>query len=203
MRSRRNARQTGDNPEMASAVSHAVVALGLATCFYKPAIPKRVWVAGAICSMFPDVDVVGFHFGVQYGDVWGHRGFTHSLVFAALLGGAVVALFFRRGVTGLAPLPLFAYLFLATVSHGVLDAMTNGGLGVAFLSPFDNTRFFLPWRPIRVSPIVVGRFLSLRGYAVLKNELLWIWLPTGIFSVLVLLLRRPRTNANPHGAEVH
>jgi inner membrane protein len=188
---------------MASAVSHAVVALGLATCFYKPSVPKRVWVAGAVCSMLPDIDVIGFHFGVQYGDFWGHRGFTHSLVFAALLTGVVVALFFRRGVRGLARLPLSVYFFLATASHGVLDAMTNGGLGVAFFSPFNNTRYFLPWRPIRVSPIAVGRFLSPRGYAVLKNELLWIWLPTAVFGVLVWLLRRHGTNVGQRGAEVH
>lgn len=33
--------------------------------------------------------------------------------------------------------------------------LTDGGLGVAFFSPFDNKRYFLPWRPIRVSPISV------------------------------------------------
>jgi hypothetical protein len=35
-------------------------------------------------------------------------------------------------------------LFLATAGHGLLDAMTNGGLGLAFFSPFDNHRYFLP-----------------------------------------------------------
>jgi inner membrane protein len=55
---------------------------------------------------------------------------------------------------------LFTYLFLATASHGVLDAMTDGGLGVAFFSPFDNRRYFLPWRPIVVSPISIARFFS-------------------------------------------
>jgi inner membrane protein len=83
------------------------------------------------------------------------------------------------------------YLFLATASHGVLDAMTNGGLGVAFFSPFDDRRFFLLWRPIRVSPIAFGRFFSLQGYLILKNELLWIWFPAGLFAVLVWLIRRP------------
>jgi len=40
--------------------------------------------------------------------------------------------------------------------------MTKGGLGVAFFSPFDNSRYFLPWRPIRVSPIAIHRFFSAR-----------------------------------------
>ena len=43
-------------------------------------------------------------------------------------------------------------------SHGVLDALTDGGPGVAFLAPFDDTRYFFPWRPIRVSPLWRGFF---------------------------------------------
>ena len=177
---------------MASAFSHAVAALSLGTCFYRPGVPKSVWVAGAICSVIPDLDVIGFRFGVQYGDFWGHRGFTHSLLFAALIAIAVVAVFFRPGAGGLNRFSLMAYLFLATASHGVLDAMTNGGLGVAFFSPFDNHRYFLPWRPIRVSPITPGKFFSARGYAILQNEMRWIWLPAGLLAALALLLLRYR-----------
>jgi len=174
---------------VASAFSHAVAALSLGTCFYRPGVSKRVWVAGAVCSVIPDLDVVGFRFGIRYADFWGHRGFTHSLVFAALLTGVVMFVCFRHGAPGLGRLPLSAYLFLATASHGVLDAMTNGGLGVAFFSPFNNGRYFLPWRPIRVSPLSFGRFFSPQGYLILKSELLWIWLPAGLFAVMVLMLR--------------
>ena len=156
---------------MASAFSHAVAALSIGTCFYQPQIPKRVWIAGAVYSVAPDVDVIGFRFGVHYGDFWGHRGFTHSPVFAALLSGAVALILSRCGLARIGRLALFASLFLATASHRVLDAMTNGGLGVAFFSPFENSRYFLPWRPIRVSPISVHRFFSGRGYAVLQSEL--------------------------------
>ncbi|HET6175817.1 MAG TPA: metal-dependent hydrolase [Candidatus Sulfotelmatobacter sp.] len=180
---------------MATVFSHAVAALSLGTSLYRPGIPKRVWVAGAVCSVIPDLDVIGFHFGMHYGDFWGHRGFTHSLLFAALLAAAVVIVGFRRGAGPLGRFPVLAYLFLATASHGVLDAMTNGGLGVAFFSPFDNTRYFLPWRPILVSPIGAGRFFSPRGYAVLQNELLWIWLPAGLFAVLALISRKRMADA--------
>ena len=85
---------------------------------------------------------------------------------------------------------MFAYLFLATASHGVLDAITNGGLGAAFFSPFDNTRYFLPWRPVLVSPIAVTRFFTSRGFAILQSELLWIWLPAILFAAMVVMLRR-------------
>jgi inner membrane protein len=60
--------------------------------------------------------------------------------------------------------------------------MTNGGLGVAFFSPFDKRPYFLPWRPILVSPISVTRFFSPRGYAILRSELLWIWVPAILFG---------------------
>lgn len=175
---------------MASPISHAVAALSIGTCFYRPQIPKRVWLVGALCSVIPDLDAIGFRLGIHYGDFWGHRGFTHSLVFAALLAGVVASLVFRRGVSGIGRFALFGYLFLATASHGVLDGMTDGGLGVAFFSPFDNKRYFLPWRPIHVSPFAVHRFFSARGFAILQNEAVWIWLPAILFAALVLAFRR-------------
>ena len=177
---------------MASPFSHAVAALSIGSCFYRSQIPKRVWVAGALCSVLPDIDVVGFRCGIHYGDFWGHRGFTHSLLFAALLAGTAAALLYRSSMSGIGRFTLFAYLFLATASHGLLDAMTNGGLGVAFFSPFDNHRYFLPWRPILVSPISVHRFFTGRGYAVLQSELQWIWLPAILFGVTMLAFRRTR-----------
>jgi inner membrane protein len=70
-----------------------------------------------------------------------------------------------------------------------LDAFTNGGLGVAFFSPFNRDRYFFPWRPILVSPISLGRFFSRQGYLVLKNEMVWIWLPASLFALIVLTMR--------------
>lgn len=180
---------------MASLLSHAVAALSIGTCFYRSGTPNRIWAIGALCSVIPDIDVVGFRFAIRYGDFWGHRGFTHSLVFAALLAVAIVTLGFREATPGLSRFSLWAYFFLATASHGLLDAMTDGGLGVAFFSPFDNHRYFLPWSPIRVSPIGVGRFFSDRGLIVLQSELLWIWLPAALFAVGVWFIRRRGTAA--------
>jgi inner membrane protein len=174
---------------MASVFSHAVAALGIGACFYRLEIPKRVWVFGAVCSVIPDADVIGFHFGVRYGDFWGHRGFTHSLLFAAILASTVALLLFRHGLPGISRLTLWLYFFLATASHGLLDAMTDGGLGVALFAPFDNHRYFLPWRPIRVSPIGISQFFTHRGIAVLQSELLWIWLPAALLIAAALLLR--------------
>ena len=165
-------------------------------------MPKRVWLAGAFCSVLPDIDVAGFHFSVHYGDFWGHRGFTHSLLFAALLATLVTFLAFPNFFSAFEPLPsalprtrllwIWTYLFFATASHGFLDAMTDGGLGVAFFSPFNNARYFLPCRPIRVSPIGLSRFFTERGLDVLQSELLWIWLPSALLAALAWLWHRRR-----------
>lgn len=180
---------------MASVFSHAVAALGIGACFYRQGTPKRVWVAGAVCSIIPDFDVIGFRFGIRYGDFWGHRGFTHSLLFAALLASVVMVTGFWRASPGLGRLSLWIYFFLATASHGFLDAMTDGGLGVALFSPCDNHRYFLPWRPIQVSPIGAGQFFTHRGLEVLQSELLWIWLPAAVLVIAALIFRRRLSQA--------
>jgi inner membrane protein len=169
--------------KMASVFSHAVAALGIGACFYRPGTPNRVWVVGALCSVVPDFDVIGFHFGIPYGDFWGHRGFTHSILFSALIATLALLLAFRRALPGFSRFALWTYFFLATASHGLLDAMTDGGLGVAFFFPFNNTRYFLPWRPIQVSPIGISRFFTHRGLAVIQRELLCIWLPATLLAV--------------------
>ena len=69
------------------------------------------------------------------------------------------------------------------------DAMTTGGLGVAFFSPFDNSRYFFPWRPIKVSPIGIGKFFTMRGIQVLKSELLWIGLPSIVFITIANIFK--------------
>lgn len=95
---------------------------------------------------------------------------------------------FGTGLPG--PLSMWSYFFLAAASHGLLDAMTDGGLGVAFFAPFNNHRYFLPWRPIRVSPIGAKRFFTVRGFAVLQTEFACIWFPAMLLAVLVRLLRQ-------------
>jgi len=175
---------------VASIFSHAVAALGIGACFYTPRIPKRAWAIGALCSVVPDLDVIGFRFGIRYGDFWGHRGFTHSLIFAALVAAVALIVGFRHELPSISRFSLWIYFFLATASHGLLDAMTDGGLGVAFFSPFDNRRYFLPWTPIRVSPIGIERFFTARGLAVMQTELLWIWLPAALLAISAWMIRR-------------
>lgn len=160
---------------MPTVITHPVVALGLAPWFRRRLGRPAVLVTGMVLTALPDLDVVGFGFGIAYGDLLGHRGLSHSLPFAFALGGLVAAAMARRDRIGFAL--LWLYFFLCLASHGLLDAFTNGGLGVAFFSPFSNERYFFDARPLRVSAIGLGDFLSGRWIDVLGSEFKWIWLP--------------------------
>jgi len=163
---------------MPSVLGHTIAAIAAGKMARPQTQPRGYWASGIICSLLPDVDVVAFAFGIPYNDVFGHRGLSHSILFAVIVAVAVSLLFFRgvksfsRGWFG-----LVVYLFACTASHSVLDAMTDGGLGVAFFAPFDNTRIFFPWRPIQVSPIGLSAFLSTRGLSVVLSELVWVGVP--------------------------
>jgi inner membrane protein len=174
---------------MASEFAHAFVAVAMGKAFRNDVLRWREVALGAFCSVLPDLDVIGFPLGIEYGDMWGHRGMTHSVLFAALLAGCLVALWYR-GRPAIAMLGLFLYFFLCTASHGVLDAMTNGGLGVAFFSPFDTTRYFIPVRPVLVSPIGISEFFTEYGVRVLVSEAAWIWLPSCALFVLLRAIQR-------------
>src|SRR5688572_33065066 len=119
---------------MASAFTHAIAGLAIGTAFRPRHAPARFWAIGAIVGALPDLDGVGFWLGVPYESTFGHRGFTHSLVFAAILAGLGLFAFTDRAFAT-DRRKIWTYLFLATASHGVLDAMTTGGGGVAFFAP--------------------------------------------------------------------
>jgi inner membrane protein len=169
-------------------MSHAVAALALGAAFRREGWPARLRWAGAGCAILPDADVAGFWLGVPLASVLGHRGLTHSLAFAAALAAVLAPLLVGPGARDRA----WLYLFLATASHGLLDAMTDGGIGVALFAPFDLTRYYLPWRPIVVSPISVRAFLGSRGAAVLASEAVWVWIPSVAFAALAWRTTAPR-----------
>jgi inner membrane protein len=148
---------------------------------------------GALCSVIPDFDVVGFHLGIRYGNFWGHSR-IYALARLRCGGG------FRSSDLGIwsrflriEPPALWTY-FCPCDRQRLLDALTDGGLGVAFFSPFDNLRCFLLWTLIRVSPIAVGRFFSARGLAVVESELIWIWLPAALLVAVACLVRCCRSS---------
>jgi inner membrane protein len=45
---------------------------------------KWLIIASIFSTILPDLDVVAFNFGIAYEHHLGHRGFTHSILFALL-----------------------------------------------------------------------------------------------------------------------
>lgn len=160
---------------MASIIGHTLAAIGIAKLQFNNTPPFKLFLLGSICAFLPDIDVLGFLYGVEYGSFWGHRGITHSFIFAALIGTIIPFIFHSK--SSISKLRLFFFYFLCIASHPILDSLTSGGYGVAFFAPLDNTRYFLPWRPIKVSPLGASRFFSRWGLEVLKSELIWIGIP--------------------------
>lgn len=176
---------------MPTAFTHCVVALALAKAIPIMPLSTRFWVYSVLVSILPDIDVIAFSFGIPYEHVLGHRGITHSLPFAVLVGIVVtMTMFYRQPREHGRRLIFIAYFSIVTASHGLLDAMTNGGLGVAFFAPFDETRYFLPWRPMTVSPIGIAAFFSQWGWRTLVSEILWVWLPVTIAVSLLIAVNR-------------
>lgn len=169
---------------MASAFGHAAAAFTASRFFPKFLMQKRVVFLGIASSIMPDIDVLAFKYGIPYEDMWGHRGITHSIFFAVLWSLALVYIFHSKSKST-NKRNLFLFYFLATASHAILDACTTGGAGVAFFAPFDNERYFAPWRVIKVSPISASRFFSEWGLKVLASEAKFIGLPCLILLGIV------------------
>jgi inner membrane protein len=163
-------------------VTHAVVAAALAPLAPRGVRTSRIGIALCVLAVLPDLDVLAFRLGIPYAHPLGHRGFTHSLVFAAIVAGLVARFAFRSW-------RLLPLLFAAIASHGALDALTDGGLGIGFLIPFSDGRFFAPVRPLSVSPLGLHHSVL----PVLRAEIATVWVPALAFAAGALLARRART----------
>ncbi|MBI3005950.1 MAG: metal-dependent hydrolase [Ignavibacteriales bacterium] len=190
---------------MPSIIGHTIASVGFGKLFSQERQDLRFWLLAAYCSLIPDGDVILFYFDVPYGHMFGHRGFSHSILFAVILGFSVTLLFFRD-------IPKYspqwwryaAFFSLVTASHGLLDALTYGGYGVGFFVPFSSQRYFFPWRPIEVAPIGgLTRFFGPEGWRVIRSELIWIGIPTAAAITAASLTRRLRRNKKKSSMEIH
>jgi inner membrane protein len=167
--------------------THPAVPLAIAAGLGRRRIPLPLAAAGVLASVLPDADVVAFSLGIPYSHAFGHRGASHSLAFALAVALVASALHVRLGSTRRAT---FAFVLAAAASHPLLDALTDGGLGVALLWPLSNERFFSPFRPIGVSPISASRLFSSRAARVFGSEALWVWAPCAVAFGAARTVRR-------------
>ncbi|MDQ6963099.1 MAG: metal-dependent hydrolase [Mariprofundaceae bacterium] len=170
---------------MSTIFTHTAVAIGFSSWLERSPALKQTLIIGMLLSVVPDLDVIGFWFGIPYEHLLGHRGLSHSLLTAFILSGLSAWWVHQQYELNL--YALWLYLGVCMMSHGFLDALTNGGLGIAFLSPFSNERFFFPFQPIEVATLNPIRFFQGQGLNVIATELLWVWLPCAFIFLLGLV----------------
>ena len=175
---------------MPTIFTHPAVAVGLSPVFDFKTKTKQVLIVAALLTILPDIDVLGFKLGIPYSHLFGHRGFTHSLFFAVFTSMVVAWFISRRSELSFAP--VWGYFSICMASHGILDAFTNGGYGIAFFSPFSNERYFFGVHPIEVSTLSIQRFFAEQGYVVILSELKWVWLPAMVFFLIIILIKNIR-----------
>ena len=178
---------------MPTVLTHAAIPLALWCASERGRISGRLLGAGVVAAVLPDADVLAFALHIPYADAFGHRGASHSLLFAGLLA-ALATLLCRHLHAG--RMQALAFVFICALSHPLLDALTSGGLGVALWWPWSEQRLFAPWRPIRVSPFANG-FFSARGLQTLLSELRWVWLPLCLFVIGWKMIQRRPPSAGP------
>jgi len=164
-----------------ASVGHLAIGAAAGRGFAKPKRLVLLMAFFTLLSFLPDVDVIGMHYGIAYGDPLGHRGASHSLLFAGVVG--LLSGFLGR-FFGIKFWKMALMSILIVASHGFLDAFTDGGKGIAFFWPWNNERIFFPWRFIPVAPIGMGLF-SEWGWKVFTREAL-------IFSPFLVYAFFPR-----------
>ena len=186
---------------MPTVITHAAVPLCLGLGLGTKVIPPRLLFAGIVLAMLPDADVLAFKFGVAYGNVFGHRGFTHSLLFAFVVPILCVLTgrrWFRASLTR-----CWLFLTVSLLSHSLLDSITTGGKGVGWLWPWSDERFFAPWQVIKVAPFALSLYTTPYGHQVIISELLWVWLLGGRadgVAVVEKKVKKSRVAAAPYPA---
>ena len=138
---------------MPSVFSHAAAAAAVSVALAPKDTHGRFWPIAITAAVLPDADSVLFYFRIPYSYVLGHRGFFHSPFLGLFVSFGLMLLFLRD----IAPFSsrwwiYFILLWLVWASHGLLDALTNGGHGVAFFLPFLRSGFSslghrFQWRP--------------------------------------------------------
>jgi len=192
---------------MPSIITHAAVPLALWCAADRGRIPPRLLAAGVIASMLPDADVLAFALHIPYADAFGHRGASHSLLFAGVLAMVAALLHsFGRGRPWSAPhssgsrrpwsalscQPRWAPTTQAATLASTVQAAVfvficaaSHPLLDALTSGGLGVALAWPWSDHRFfapwRPIRVSpfapQFFSARGIATLLSELRWVWLP--------------------------
>ncbi|MBP1627461.1 MAG: ybcI [Holophagaceae bacterium] len=160
--------------EVPSFLGHAVAGATLYALFQDEAPQPRTRNWALFCALAPDLDWFMTFLHLSGRHVLNHRGVTHSLCAALILATMVMVLAFRKEERNPR---LWLCMLACAFSHCLLDACTQGGVGVAVFVPITKVRFVCAWQPIQVGPIPLN-FKLLQGFlTALWTEVVWIGIP--------------------------
>lgn len=152
--------------------------------------PARFWWFAALCAAIPDIDYVWTTQGLAHDSMWAHRGITHSVPAAIVLGDLAAWFGFDGSYWKGFRTRLWVALSLAAVTHGLLDSLTTYALGVAFFAPFSAERFYFTWRPLAGIPPDWAHSRLARVTYQAGMEFVFIWIPA--FALLLVALKARR-----------
>ena len=166
---------------MASPWAHALAGAAVGACYRDPRHRRRVIALAAACAVAPDLDLIGWPLGISPLTLLGHRGLSHSILFATALG-VLAARALRPPITARERVTAAVVLVLATVTHSLIDALTTyAPSGPAFWAPFTNQRYRFSWMPLTGSGGLETDF---------GREALYICLPAFVLIVALTWWRR-------------
>ena len=150
-------------------ISQAALGAVVAQACAQHKLGFRVVVAGAIAGAMPDLDV--FIAGDYFDNLQTHRGITHSLFFAPVVGPVLGFSIYKLECIQSSELIdrdrlnyWILAVFLAILSHPLLDVLTP--YGTQLLLPFSNQRFAIYAMPIidpfYTVPLLVAVILAWR-----------------------------------------
>jgi len=168
-------------------VAHVVVGACMAEALLPSDAPRRnrTILLLACLTVAPDLDFIPVWLLDFERGAW-HRGFTHSVAFAALAGCLLAIAFGHRRIR------MAIVCALVLMSHGMLDALTTiGGGGVELLWPFSSARLradlFELWEPALGSSAATPFVMQLLRASAVE---LVTFVPPGL--IVILGLRRLR-----------
>ena len=186
---------------MPTVFTHGLIGFTAATA-WRPgggAPSRRRVLLSLTLAVLPDVDGIPYMLGlIPNAHLLGHRGLTHSLPTALVLGAVAAAAMGHDRPRGVGLWMRYWVFFSAVAaSHGLLDMATNGGSGIALLAPFSEERLFWPVRSISVSPIRPARWLTPFGVRAIGSELVTLWTLCGAALLMTRVWRRGLSGPAP------
>jgi inner membrane protein len=178
---------------MATFITHPLFGAGAAYVISQPQpLSRRFMILSIFCQWVPDIDTFAYLFAVSDSHPLGHRGIAHSVLFALVLSLVIVRLFYRQFTLSHRQYwGLHLWFFLVTLSHGLLDALVDSKLGVAFFWPFDTQRYVFAWRPLLDVPIDISMIVNQRFWSAQLVEFQFISFLLAILFILKQYVRGP------------